>query len=337
MTVVVTGAAGFIGGHLVRALAGRGYRVAGIDRRPGVPAAAAIALAADLSEPHDDADALLGEAEAVFHLAARSGVRDADVQAEAHRRRDNIEATRRVLHAVPLGVPLVVTSSSSVYGGTHGRPCVETDPLRPIGGYAHSKVDVERLCAKRVSHGGLLAVARPFTVAGEGQRPDMAVARWLNHARARRPLRILGSPSRTRDLTDVRGVVEGLIRMAERGVRSTINLGTGRAHSLGAIAAAVCDAVGVDPGRMVRPAGPHEVSATLADTRRCAQLLGFVPTTDLAALLCRQAAATTADREATTATVGDLAATAADRGATTADPTSTGPARPHRALVRGQS
>ncbi|MDQ3537984.1 MAG: NAD(P)-dependent oxidoreductase [Actinomycetota bacterium] len=290
MTVVVTGAAGFIGGHLVRALAGRGYRVAGIDRRAGVPTAAAVAVVADLSEPDDAADTLLGGAEAVFHLAARSGVRNTAAHAEASRRRNNVEATRRVLGTVPLGVPLVVTSSSTVYGGSRGGACAETDRLHPIGGYARSKVDVERLCARRVSHGGLLAVARPFTVAGEGQRPDMAVARWLADARAGRPLCILGSPSRTRDLTDVRDVVEGLIRMAERGVRSTINLGTGRAHKLAAIAADVCDAVGVDPGRVVRPAEAHEVSATLADTRRCAHLLDFVPTTDLGALLRRQAA-----------------------------------------------
>lgn len=294
MTVVVTGAAGFLGRHLVAALAARDERVAGIDRRPGIPAAATIAVTADLSERRTDTvEDLLRAADAVFHLAAFPGVREKGDDAARRRRLDNVETARRVLESVPLDVPVIVTSSSSVYGGSTGAPCAETDTPRPRGGYANSKLDVERLCAKRVSRGGLVAVARPFTVAGEGQRPDMAIARWLAAARAGLPLPVYGSVDRTRDITDVADVVEGLVRMRDRGVRSTVNLGTGVGHRLADICATVAAVAGVGLQMVVTPAGDEEPPATLADTRRCEALLGFTPATDLESLIRRQAVADT--------------------------------------------
>jgi len=301
LAVVVTGSAGFIGRHLVALLAARGLVVVGIDRRPGTPADA-VELRADLVDapaggPYDDA---LAEADAVFHLAGRPGARDPGPggwpagELARLRRRDNVLAAERVLARVRPEVPLVVVSSSSVYGGAGqggGRPSRETDPLRPLGGYARSKVAVERRCAARVAVGGLVAVARPFTVAGEGQRPDMAVARWLDAAARGEPLRVLGGLDRRRDLTDVRDVAAGLLRLAERAVTGPVNLGTGTAHTLGDLVAAVGAAVGVLPQVAVLPVGPEDPAATLADTARCRRRLGFVPRTDLPALVRRQAVA----------------------------------------------
>jgi nucleoside-diphosphate-sugar epimerase len=297
MAVVVTGGAGFIGAHLVRLLTARGHQVVTIDRRPHAPTAARVHLVADL--PDDDcdgrvADALRG-ADAVFHLAGRAGVRDATPDRERLRYRDNVLAAERVLGTVPAGVPLVVASSSSVYGGAlHGgrlRPSAEADRLQPRGGYARSKVELERRCWQRAAAGGLVAVARPFTVVGEGQRPDMAIARWLAAVRCGQPIRILGGPDRTRDITDVAEVAFGLARMAESGVTGAVNLGSGVGHRLGDLAATVGAVVGQRPRLVVEPVGPAEPVATLADTRRCRRLLGFVPVTDLAALIARQAAA----------------------------------------------
>lgn len=297
MAVVVTGAAGFIGAHLVWLLTARGHQVVTIDRRPDAPAAVSAHLVADLLD--DDRDGGVGDAlraaDAVFHLAGRAGVRDATPDRERLRHRDNVLATERVLGSVPPGVPVVVTSSSSVYGGArHGgrlRPSAEADRLQPRGGYARSKVALERRCWQRAAAGGLVAVARPFTVAGEGQRPDMAIARWLAAAARGQPIRILGGPDRTRDITDVADVAFGLLRMAERGVTGAVNLGTGVGHRLGDLAATVGAVVGRQPRLVIEPAGPAEPVATLADTRRCRRLLGFVPVTDLAALVARQAAA----------------------------------------------
>lgn len=286
----MTGAAGFIGGHLIAALQRCGHRVVAVDRRR-VPAAAGVAVKADLALPYDEElRAVLCGADVVFHLAGSTGVRGG-AGVEAQRRRDNVDATRRLLEAVPLATPLIVASSSSVYGGTSGRPCHEADRPRPRGGYAQSKLDVERLCAHRVSLGGHVAVARPFTVAGERQRSDMAISRWLEAARTGAVVDVYGGLDRTRDITDVRAVVEGLVRMASRGVRATVNLGTGQAVRLRDILDAVGEATGTRPRIRVRPVGADEPPHTLADTSRCQQLLGFTPTTDLNAVVRRQAAA----------------------------------------------
>ncbi|MGH8869366.1 MAG: NAD-dependent epimerase/dehydratase family protein, partial [Actinomycetes bacterium] len=182
-----------------------------------------------------------------------------------------------------------VASSSSVYGGSDGRPCAEDRPLRPRGGYARSKVLAEALCRHRAETGGRVVVARPFTVAGEGQRPDMVISRWLRAAAAGRPLCVLGSPERTRDITDVADVVRALRASVTSGASGTVNIGTGTGHTLRAVADAVAAALDVDVHLDLVPASRVEPPATLADTRRLHGLAGFVPHTDLPALVARQA------------------------------------------------
>lgn len=291
MAVVVTGAAGFLGRALVAALVADGVPVTALDRRPlpADPSAGLVTVQADLLAGDPRAAEALRTAEAVFHLAGRPGVRDTGPAADAARARDNAAATAAVLAAVPRHTPLVVTSSSSVYGGAAGRPSREEDPLRPLGAYARSKAAVEALCAAR---GGAVAVLRPFTVAGEGQRPDMALARWIAAVRAGAPIEVLGSPGRTRDVTDVRDVVRALRAAAERGVTGPLNVGTGRPRTLADLAAAVCRAVGAPAELVVRPAAAVEPADTWADTARCRRRLGFTPTTDLDTLVARQLAAT---------------------------------------------
>jgi nucleoside-diphosphate-sugar epimerase len=247
-----------------------------------------VVVQADLLGGDPAVAAALAGADAVFHLAGRPGVRDGGMAAETARARDNVAATAAVLAAVPRDTPLVVTSSSSVYGGALGRPSREDDPLRPLGGYAASKAAAERLCAAR---GGAVTVLRPFTVAGEGQRPDMALARWIAAVRAGRPVEILGSPARTRDVTDVRDVVRALRAAAERGVTGPLNVGTGRPRTLAELAAAVCRALGVPAELIVSPAAAVEPADTWADTTRLGRRLGFVPVTDLDDLVTRQVAA----------------------------------------------
>ena len=145
MTIVVTGASGFIGAHVARALLARGERVVGLDRLPPTVADDGfLPLCVDLAAPHAEALDALHAADAVVHLAARPGVRDRSPGIELRRHMDNVVATEQVLAAVPRHVPVVVASSSSVYGGARrGWPSHEDDRLRPRGGYARSKVAAE--------------------------------------------------------------------------------------------------------------------------------------------------------------------------------------------------
>lgn len=296
MTIVVTGAAGFIGRAVLRHLVRAGEPVVTVDRRRVVASGARV-LTADLLDADPDVDDALRRADAVVHLAGCPGVRDDRPDVEAHRARDNVDAAARVLAAVPPHVPLVVASSSSVYGGSRDlRPCHEDDPLRPVGGYARSKVAVEELCAAAVAAGARVTTARPFTVAGEGQRPDMALSRWIAATRSGEPVQVYGSPARRRDVTDVRQVAAALVALACVGVPGPVNVGTGVGHTLAQLLAAVEAAVGRRPVVELVPASAEEVSATLADTRRLRSMVGWAPTTDLTAVVRRQAGVRAAPR-----------------------------------------
>jgi len=285
---VVTGGAGFIGRILVQELA-RSGPVVSIDRRPTEPMDGVTAITADLLDQEPQVRTALAGADVVYHLAGCPDVRDPRPDADKFRHRDNVLATSAVLSAVPPDAPLVVTSSSSVYGGTTaGRPCAESDPPRPRGGYARSKMNVERLCENRLQAGGLVCITRPFTVAGEGQRPGMAVSRWITAVHAGQPLSLYGNPGRSRDITDVRDAARALASLGAAGARGLVNVGTGVGHTIERIATAVCGALGVAPQFVVEPGHPAEVEHTLAETRRLRELIGWVPHTDLDALVARQ-------------------------------------------------
>jgi nucleoside-diphosphate-sugar epimerase len=306
VVAVVTGGAGFIGGVLVHELAGRGP-VVSIDRRPMGRADGVTVITADLLDDAPQVRAALADAEVVYHLAGCPDVRDPRPDADKLRHRDNVLATTAVLSAVPPDTPLVVTSSSSVYGGTAaGQPCTETDRPRPHGGYARSKLRVERLCEGRLQGGGSVCVARPFTVAGEGQRPGMAVSRWIAAVHAGRPLPLYGSPRRSRDITDVRDAARALAGLGAAGARGLVNIGTGVGHSIERIATAVCAVLGVRPSFVIESGHPAEVEHTLADTTRLRRLIGWVPHTDVEALVARQVEATLAWSSRTYLTIDGL-------------------------------
>lgn len=293
MAAVVTGASGFIGTALVSALARRGP-VTGIDRFPPRAALDGVThITADLHDHDPAVTAALAGADVVYHLAGCGDVRDARPDADLHRFRDNGLAAAAVLAAVPQEIPVLVASSSSVYGGSRDRlPCKETDPVDPLGGYARSKVLVEQICAGRAGSGGRVVVFRPFTVAGEGQRPGMAFSRWITAAREGRPLRMLGSPDRTRDITDVRQMADALIDLAaaHESAPPLVNIGTGKAQRLGDMIAAVGRVLGVDVEIDSEPAESVEVEHTLADTTLLRSVIGWSPLTDLDDLVARQAA-----------------------------------------------
>jgi nucleoside-diphosphate-sugar epimerase len=282
VSVVVTGAAGFIGQALTRRLVQSGHRVVAVDRRPQPVSPEVTALTADLLDADPLVEVALREAAAVVHLAGCSGVRDTSPGIDHRRRRDNVEATRAVAALVPADVPLLVASSSSVYGGARfGRASRESDPLHPRGGYAHSKAGTENVCARRAEAGGHVLVVRPFTVVGEGQRADMALSRWATSAAAGDPLRVFGSLRRTRDFTCVREVSRGLAALLETGATGVVNLGSGSPRTLGELIDAVGRALGMDVDVRVEPAAYHEVADTWADPSRFRTLAGFRPHTDL--------------------------------------------------------
>ena len=250
MTVVVTGAAGFIGRHVVSLIRRRGIEVVGIDRRTWTPFAAEVAIVSDVAEPDPVVDRMLRRATGVVHLAACAGVRDQGPDVAMRRWRDNVVAGARVLEVTPTST-MIVVASSSVYGGAGPvdrlRPCREDDRVAPQGGYARSKWALEWRAKRRAAAGGAVGVVRPFTVAGPGQRPDMAISRWIAALQVGREVVRYGGGDRCRDITDVADVAEGVVRMLDGRVTTTVNLGTGIAHRLDDVLTLVARRCGVDP------------------------------------------------------------------------------------------
>ena len=293
---LVTGSAGFIGSNLVRYLAARADEVVGIDRLPA-HGRAGLHVTMDLAERTNlpELARWANWADVVFHLAARPGIRSNSRSIDLLRHRDIIVATEHLLAVTPDRTHLILTSSSSVYGdatrrGRSYRPSRETDRLRPLSRYGRYKASMERLGREYRRFEDGLAIARPFTVIGEGQRCDMALSIWIDAVHRREPVRVFGSLDRARDVTDVDRVVDGLVAMADLRYCGLANLGAGRPRSLGEMVEAVLLATGLDAPVQVVAASPEEVRATCADPTRARRDLGVDLTTDLMQATRRQVA-----------------------------------------------
>ncbi len=228
---VVTGGAGFIGSHLVERLLAEGWRVTVIDDFSTGAAANLAAVADDprlrVIEARVSACAglnrLLEEAELVFHLAAAVGV-ELVVRSPIATLRTNLDETEALLAAVgPGSAAVVLASTSEVYGKSQREEFSEEDDL-VIGpphlgrwSYACSKLMDEFLGLAHARERGLpVVIVRLFNTVGPRQtgRYGMVLPRFLEAARAGRPLQVYGDGRQTRCFAHVSEVVEALWRLA---------------------------------------------------------------------------------------------------------------------------
>jgi nucleoside-diphosphate-sugar epimerase len=306
--VVVTGAAGFIGSHLAEALLDRGHDVVGIDAFTGLcpPADKWFNLSRLLARPGfelhrldlatADVGSLLDGATAVFHLAARPGVRTSFGPGFSGYLHDNVLATQRLLEScVRAEIPrLILASSSSVYGDAPSYPTTEESRTRPVSPYGVTKLAAEQLCqayAQLAKSSTAVAILRYFTVYGPRQRPDMGFRRFIEAALAGRPILVYGDGEQTRDFTYVDDVVRAtLLAMTAPVEADAINIGGGHRVSLNK----AIDLIGAATGRRLRidrrPPLPGDARHTGADGTRGEALLGYRPETHLATGLAEQVA-----------------------------------------------
>jgi len=313
--VVVTGAAGFIGSHLVDRLLADGCEVVGVDSfedyypRPykeanlaGARASERFTLVTDnlLALGASDGGApaasrltaLLAGADCVVHLAAQAGVRASWGRSFRIYTDNNVLGTQLVLEACrEAHVPKVVyASSSSVYGDTDRLPMREDAACRPVSPYGVTKLAGEQLCRLYYRNHGVPAVSlRFFTVYGPRQRPDMAFHIFLRALYEGRPLEVFGEGNQTRDFTFVSDIVEGIV-LATRGRDGAVyNLGGGsRVTLLEAIRTleSASDCTARVHGEEVQ-AG--DVKHTWADLSLAADELGYEPRVGLDEGLRREA------------------------------------------------
>jgi UDP-glucuronate 4-epimerase len=276
-TVLVTGASGFIGSHVVRHLATASFEVAALDfREPMTPHPEGVRdIRCDIR------DGLLPEGpfDAVVHLAALGGVRPS-MERPLDYLATNIGGTVRLLEWTKQRdvKRFIFASSSSVYGATDGMPSTEDDPLSPCSPYALTKVQGEQwgqLYAEK--HGIDFIALRLFAVWGDGQRPDLALESFRRKILAGETITIHGDGSQRRDLThvsDVAQAVEQAITWKGSGFE-VFNIGTGVNHSVNDMLHAAEAWTGISAKVEYGPAHPADVPGTLADVRKARDILGW--------------------------------------------------------------
>ena len=303
MRVLVTGAAGFIGSHLVERLLDGGAYVVALDNfddfydpavkrrnleairdRPGFEL-----VEADIRDGEGLRSALPEPIDCVVHLAARAGVRPSIEQPVLYQD-VNVNGTQALLEfAREREISrFVFGSSSSVYGNSRTVPFSEGDFVgAPISPYAATKRQGELLChAYHHLFGiGVLAL-RFFTVYGPRQRPDLAIHRFTRLLSRGEPIQRFGDGSTRRDYTYIDDIVQGIGRAIEHldrhpGTFDIVNLGESEPVELARLIDLIGRSLGVVPVVEELPMQPGDVDQTYADISKARELLGYRPTTSI--------------------------------------------------------
>jgi UDP-glucuronate 4-epimerase len=305
--ILVTGAAGFIGFHVARALRARGDAVLGIDNLndyydPKLKQARLDELAGDAGFVFErvdlaDRDATLAlfarhRIEAVVHLAAQAGVRyslthpHVYVEANVAGFLNLLEALRAhpVRHAV-------YASTSSVYGANTKQPFSTEDRVdRPISLYAATKRANELMAyVYALQFGVALTGLRFFTVYGPWGRPDMAAFRFARAILAGEPIDVYNHGDMARDFTFIDDIAGGVLRVLDRvpapdadGVQHRVyNIGNHRPEPLLRFIDVLAKAIGRTPQMRMLPMQPGDVQSTWADIDDLRRDYGWSPTTPI--------------------------------------------------------
>lgn len=301
MTVIVTGAAGFIGMHTVQRLLDRGETVVGVDNfntyyDPALKPARTARLEASpdfrmVRMDISDAEALAAlvrdsGAKRIVHLAAQAGVRYSIENPFAYQKA-NLAGHLSVLEASRHNKieHLVYASSSSVYGDRplEGSGFSETDPTSaPVSLYAATKKANELMSHSYARLYGLpLSGLRFFTVYGPWGRPDMAYFSFTRKILAGEPIEVFGEGRMARDFTFVEDIVDGIVGVLDRpppGDQPRIlNIGDSRPIGLMDMISTLESALGREAIKIMKPMQPGDVTATFANVSALHALTGYDP------------------------------------------------------------
>ena len=273
MRVLVTGATGFIGRHVCKALLAHGHHVIGLDIADSVRDMRTW-MQADITKPLAPVPGL----DAVIHLAAIAAPRECD--ADLTRAFDvNVNGTLQVLRmALESGARKVIFASSAHVYDVPPRyfPTDEAHPLRLNNTYTTTKLLGEQLCELFWENHGLpYTTLRLFNVYGPGQAPGYFIPDQLAKA-AKGDFELSGS-NITKDWVHVTDVARAFVLALESTYVGALNVGTGVETDLGTIASIIAEAYGVQVG--THPAAiPTRMSA---DWHRAQRILGWSPKVSL--------------------------------------------------------
>lgn len=296
-TILVTGAAGFIGTATCLRLLGRGDRVVGLDnlcdyyspaqKRDNLKELHSAGgnfefIEGDIRDEAGLARLFTREKpDAIIHLAAMAGVRASQdnpgLYADV-----NLRGTLNLLdQAVAHGLPnCVLASTSSAYGNTERVPFDESDPCdRPLAPYPATKRAAELLAySYHHLHGLDVTALRFFTVYGPRNRPDMMPYLLMESMLKGTPIRLYQGGAVRRDWTFVEDIVSGVVAAADRRLGyEIINLGRGEPILLSEFVSELSQLSGKEPNSQAAPLPAADVSLTYAKIDKARRLLGYDP------------------------------------------------------------
>src|SRR6476646_8122143 len=263
--VLVTGASGFIGTHLVPRLRAAGHEVLPMSRTSGEVSDAATWKA-------------YPAADAVVHLAARSFVPDSWAAPSAFLRTNVLGTVEAIEYCRAHGASLVFPSSY-MYGHAAEQPIPESAPVVAKNPYALSKKIAEDACEFFADRFDLpITILRPFNIYGPGQSDAFLVPTIVNQVRAGREIRVKDLEPR-RDYVYVIDVVEAMMTaMASPRGFQVFNIGSGTSHSVAELIRIVQEVWGTNlPVRSDGERRPDEIMDTVADISRAERHLSWRP------------------------------------------------------------
>ncbi len=294
--VLVTGADGFIGSHLVERLVQQGHKVRAFVQynsfnswgwldscAPEVKGKFEV-FAGDIRDPHGVRTAMQG-CDAVLHLAALIAIpysyHSPDTYVDT-----NIKGTLNILQAArDLGVKRVIhTSTSEVYGTARFVPITEEHPLQGQSPYSASKIAADQMAYSFYASFDLpVVIARPFNTYGPRQSARAVIPTIIAQIANGKKQISLGAVSPTRDFNFVQDTVSGFVAalQSDQGIGEVVNFGSNFEISIGDTAALIAEAMNAeveiitDENRL-RPAN-SEVERLWADNAKARQLFGWAP------------------------------------------------------------
>jgi NAD dependent epimerase/dehydratase len=294
--ILVTGADGFIGSHLVEELVGRGYDVRAfvqynsfnswgwLDESSSQIKKALDVFSGDIRDPNGVRQAMR-DCDVVLHLAALIAIpysyHSPDTYIDT-----NVKGTLNVVQAArDLGVERVVhTSTSEVYGTARFVPITEDHPLQAQSPYSASKIGADQIAQSFWrSFGTPVSTVRPFNTYGPRQSARAVIPTIITQLAANERVIRLGAQHPTRDFNYIADTVRGFIAVAESdsAVGEVINIGSGFEISIGDIARYIAEVMGVEAmivsdNQRMRPE-LSEVDRLLASNEKALRLTGWRP------------------------------------------------------------